>query len=100
MATVLHLSEKHGIVCPRTNNGTIQTFPFNHTLAPELSYKLWVDYHKILCNRFHLIPTAVGFCMLVKTILFQRYGLFSHEYGFGYNEENDFSQRINKRDIQ
>ena len=56
-----------------------------------------MDYHKILCNRFHLIPTAVGFCMLVKTILFQRYGLFSYEYGFGYNEENDFSQRINKR---
>ena len=52
------------------------------------------------CKKYHYIPTAVGFCMLIKTFLFNRYGLFSNEYGFGYNEENDFSQKLMKKDIQ
>ena len=35
--------------------------------------------------------------MLIKTFLFNIYVFFSNEYGFGYNEENDFSQRINEK---
>ena len=100
MLNVMKGSDKHGIVCPRTNNGTIQTFPFNQVMEANTSYLLWKKFRYQTCKKYHYIPTAVGFCMLIKTFLFNRYGLFSNEYGFGYNEENDFHKELMKKDIQ
>jgi glycosyltransferase involved in cell wall biosynthesis len=42
------------------------------------------------------MPTAVGFCMLIKAEILQRFGLFDEIYSPGYNEENDFVCRINR----
>ena len=46
--------------------------------------------------RFHVVPTAVGFCMLIKRSIISNFGLFDEIYGRGYNEENDFCCRLNR----
>jgi GT2 family glycosyltransferase len=40
------------------------------------------------------MPTAVGFCMAIRREPLDREGLFDLAYGRGYNEENDWCQRV------
>ena len=99
MLDVLYDCEKHGIVCPRSNNATILSVPFHYdgdrnAIVTE-SYSCYLKI-KPLLPRFNIIPTAVGFCMLIKRQLIDRYGLFDEIYSPGYNEENDFTLRINR----
>ena len=42
------------------------------------------------------MPTAVGFCMLIKNVVLRQLGVFDPVYSPGYNEENDFVCRINR----
>ncbi len=100
MVDVLYATDKHGCVCPRSNNATIASVPFrmqNNTSDRELDYAEMV-YEKIKDHlpRYHVTPVAVGFCMLIKRELIKNFGLFDEVYGLGYSEENDFCQRINK----
>jgi GT2 family glycosyltransferase/glycosyltransferase involved in cell wall biosynthesis len=39
------------------------------------------------------LPTAVGFCMLIRRALIEHIGVFSQTFAPGYGEENDFSMR-------
>ena len=99
MLAVLHQSEKHGIVCPRSNNATLLTVPIKNNygdlLPPEKSYECYSQIKNSL-PRSTIIPTGVGFCMLIKRELIDTYGLFDEIYGLGYNEENDFCMRVNE----
>lgn len=99
MLEVLYQSEKHGAVCPRSNNATLLTFPiknnYGELLSPERSYECYSRVRGLL-PRTKIIPTGVGFCMLIKRDLLETYGLFDEVYGLGYNEENDFCMRINQ----
>ncbi len=99
MGEVLYLSEKHGVVCPRSSNATILTMPVrNNTgdmLPHEVSYKTFLQMKEIL-PRYTIIPTGVGFAFLIRRELVDRYGLFDEIYGLGYNEENDFCARVNQ----
>jgi GT2 family glycosyltransferase len=94
MSLVLHHHERHGVVTPRSNNATIFSVPAYERLNPDDAYQLWLSVRDHL-PRYHVVPTCVGFCMLIKNIVLQHFGLFDPEYSPGYNEENDFVCRIN-----
>jgi GT2 family glycosyltransferase len=96
MQQVLHLHEKHGVVTPRSNNATIFSIPSDGPpLAAGESYDLWTSLRGIL-PRYSIMPTAVGFCMLIKAEMLRHFDLFDEIYSPGYNEENDFVCRINR----
>ena len=99
MRRVLNLSERHAVVCPRSNDATIATLPFYQrdrfadrdvartarvfkTIAPSLP-------------RYYITPVAIGFCFLIRRSLVANNGLFDEVFGMGYNEENDFCLRLN-----
>ena len=79
MWEVLHLHEKHGVVSPRSNNATIFSVPSSERLAPDDAYGLWTSIRHLL-PRYQVMPTAVGFCMLVKNVVFRQLGLFDPKY--------------------
>ncbi len=96
MQKVLHLHEKHAVVTPRSNNATIYSVPvFGDRLPPKSSFELWNRMRGQL-SRYNVMPTAVGFCMLIRSEVLRRFDLFDESYSPGYNEENDFVCRINR----
>ncbi len=99
MLEVLYLAEKHGAVCPRSNCATIFTVPVRNNdsrnITPEESHRCY-ESTRGLFPRYSIMPTGVGFCILIKRKLIKLYGLFDEIYGLGYNEENDFCMRINQ----
>lgn len=99
MQEVLYGAEKHGAVCPRSNQSDILSVPvFNDSgrdIMPEESHAAWKQV-KDLLPRQQVIPTGSGFALLIKRGLLKQYGLFDEVYSPGYNEENDFCQRINQ----
>ena len=99
MLYVLYAAEKHGVVCPRSNNATLLTVPVKSELKREIStkesYNIYEQVKGIL-PRQQVIPTGVGFAFLIKRDLIEQYGLFDEIYSPGYNEENDFCMRINQ----
>jgi glycosyltransferase involved in cell wall biosynthesis len=96
MQAILELHEKHAIVTPRSNNATIFSVPSTGgTLPASESFKLWEELRELL-PRYQIVPTAVGFCMLIKEEILDRFELFDEIYSPGYNEENDFVCRINR----
>jgi GT2 family glycosyltransferase len=95
MWEVLHLHEKHGVVSPRSNNATIFSVPLSGKLPDREAYALWNSIRGLL-PRYQVMPTAVGFCMLIKNVVLRQLGVFDPIYSPGYNEENDFVCRINR----
>jgi GT2 family glycosyltransferase len=99
MLDVMSASDRHGVVCPRSNNATILSVPFlydgERSEIIERSFESWQKIKDKL-PRFRKIPTGVGFCMLIRRDLIKNFGLFDEIYGKGYNEENDFCCRINR----
>lgn len=96
MQSVLYLHERHAVVTPRSNSATIFSVPsVGSSLSPAESYESW-KHLRILLPRYQVMPTAVGFCMLIKAAVLRRFKLFDDIYSPGYNEENDFVCRINR----
>lgn len=99
MIAVLHLFDRHAVVCPRSNNATILSVPLLYDGRRDDivkdSYAAWQRLSPLL-PRFRTIPTGVGFCMLIRRAMIANFGLFDEVYGRGYNEENDFCGRINR----
>ncbi len=97
MLDVLSSDSKIGAVSPRSNNATIATVPLSEAsqkgIEPKASYKIFMDSKKRL-PRYNEIPTALGFCMLIRRTVIDKFGLFDEAFGKGYGEENDFSMRI------
>lgn len=96
MQTVLYLNDRHAVAVPRSNSATIFTYPATSVdLTVDESHHLW---RRTVCHlpRYQVMPTAVGFCMLIKSAIVDRFGLFDEIYSPGYNEENDFICRINR----
>lgn len=95
MMEVMYLHDRHAVVNPRSNNATLATIPFEKSINLEESYRLWKQ-KKDMLPRFQAVPTAIGFCMLIRRDVINNFGLFDEIYSSGYNEENDFVCRINK----
>ena len=87
-----------GFVSPRSNNATICTLPMQsefQQIEPAESYSIFQQICSYL-PEFHLVPTAVGFCLYIKLEVLEEFGLFDETYGTGYNEENDLIMRANR----
>jgi FkbM family methyltransferase len=87
-----------GFVSPRSNNATLCTLPHGDdqfTFPAEKSFKRFAEVSKFF-PRITYVPTAVGFCLYVKSTLLKELGGFDPKYGRGYNEENDLIMRANR----
>lgn len=98
MSTVLHLSEKHGIVTARSNHATIATIPLRTRsgveAAPDRSREVFAALAGQL-PRYSIVPVAHGFCFLARRSLIRNHGFFDEAFAPGYGEENDFCLRVN-----
>lgn len=97
MLGVLYSDKKIAVVSPRSNNATIATIPLSSApqkgIGAVKSHELYVKIKNKLPPR-SLVPTAHGFCMLIRRDLIEKYGLFDEVFGKGYGEEVDFCQRV------
>lgn len=94
MLQVAESNEAIATVTPLSNNATIFSVPVmnqpNQDSEPEKTAAL---IEKIAPMAYCTVPTAHGFCMLMKRKYLKQYGyLDEHTYGRGYGEENDLSQ--------
>ena len=99
MAKVAYSDPMIGFVSPRSDNATICNSPYpagfrGFGRAEALSAHLAVQAY---LPRVTYVPTAVGFCLYVKHLMLEEFGLFDPIYGHGYNEENDLILRANLR---
>ena len=100
MTAVLNSDPKIGTVSPRSNNATLATVPLWAAQQKGINAKdSYAVYQKIKSRlpSYYEVPTAHGFCMLVRRSLIKKYGLFDEAFGKGYGEEVDFCRRIKKR---
>lgn len=97
MAGVLHAQTKIGVASPRTNNATIATVPLEairrHGIGAKQSYAIFQKMNPYM-PRYHFVPVAHGFCLLIKRTLIREHGLFDTTFGQGYGEEVDLCMRI------
>lgn len=87
-----------GFVSPRSNNATLCTFPHGADLestAPSQAFHAFSAAAYRL-PRVSYVPTAVGFCLLVKCNILAEFGYFDEIYGAGYCEEVDLVMRANR----
>ena len=97
MAGALAIDHMIGFVNPRSNNATITTLPVR--AAPDASRDELLRAARQLSARLprvSYIPTAVGFCLLVRWSILAEFGGFDEIYGQGYNEENDLVMRAGR----
>jgi GT2 family glycosyltransferase len=100
MTAVLASDDAIGVVCARSDNATIASFPYARrnpraTLAPRRTRELH-GRTKYLLPRHTVSPVAMGFCFLIRREMVDRFGLFDPVFSPGYGEENDFCLRINE----
>jgi hypothetical protein len=100
LSAVLHLSPLHGVVCPRSNNAVIASFPYK-LRDPSIGceFARASEVHAALSGtirRYSVSPMVVGFCMLVRRELITQHGLFDEVFAPGYCEEYDFCLRMNE----
>lgn len=98
MLDCLHSAPDCATVTPLSNNATICSYPWmgaGSGLPEGCSLALMDDVcARNAMGRSAVIPTGVGFCMLIRRAALERVGLFDADtYGLGYGEENDFCQR-------
>jgi GT2 family glycosyltransferase/glycosyltransferase involved in cell wall biosynthesis len=93
MQACLHRNPDAGIVCPLSDHATIlSSVP---EMPPESRPALFEVMRSTTAGDT-LLPTAVGFCMLIRRQLIDHVGTFSQAFAPGYGEENDFSMRAMK----
>jgi GT2 family glycosyltransferase len=99
MVRISRLDPMIGFVNPRSNNATLATLPhqdrFRHA-APAEARAGWQELARRL-PEVSYVPTAVGFCMLIRWNILAEFGGFDEIYGRGYNEENDLVMRAGRR---
>ena len=92
MIEVAYLHDRIACVCPLSNNASICSVPdfWGRTGAEELDDRaLELDG----LPRYTIVPTGVGFCLLIRQTVLNMIGGLDPAYGRGYNEENDWSMR-------
>ena len=96
MQAVLNASPRHACVSPRTNKGTIATFPVfpRRTRTSQESLEFFASHCELL-PRYSVTPVSPGFAMLISRRVINAHGLFDEIFSPGYEEENDFCLRVN-----
>ena len=94
-----------GIVCPLSNRATILSIPGIEVLFADPAGEPDVDaiarcVARVSGRSYPLLPTAVGFCMLVTRRALDEAGPFDAAYGRGYGEECDLSMRALDRGLR
>jgi GT2 family glycosyltransferase len=87
-----------GTVTPFSNNATICSYPFEGWTGGVPGTLALADLDRLFAStnagRTVDLPTAVGFCMLIRRACLDQVGAFDAErFGRGYGEENDFCMR-------
>jgi len=87
-----------GTVTPFSNNATICSYPFEGWTGGVPGTLALADLDRLFAStnagRTVDLPTAVGFCMLIRRACLAQVGAFDAErFGRGYGEENDFCMR-------
>jgi GT2 family glycosyltransferase len=97
MAALLAIDHMIGFVNPRSNNATITTLPVRvPEAAGPASLRQAARILAARLPRFSYIPTAVGYCLLIRWAILAEFGGFDEIYGRGYNEENDLIMRAGR----
>lgn len=85
-----------GIVCPRSNNASLASFPprtvDGRRWPTDESRSLHQELAPLL-PEVTISPVAVGFCFLVRREVIDSLGLFDEAFSPGYGEENDLCRR-------
>jgi glycosyltransferase involved in cell wall biosynthesis len=97
MQRCLASDETLGVVSPLSNNATILSVPVmneDNLLPADMTPDDFADLvARASRRRYPRIPTAVGFCMLIRRQTLDRLGPFDTAFGQGYGEECDFCMR-------
>ncbi len=98
MVAVMGSDEKFGFVGPRSNNATLASLPWHLEDADEESPSTETDARRIMpyLDRWHIVPTVPGFCILIRWNVLDLVGLLDETFSPGYNEENDLVMRANR----
>lgn len=94
-------SPKVGTVTPFSSNATICSYPranqSNPLPAGATTRELDAIFARVNAGKSVAIPTAVGFCMLIRRECLDEVGPFDEEaFGRGYGEEVDFCMRASR----
>ncbi len=98
MKRVSTLDPMIGFVNPRSNNATLASLPHQasyRTADPQTAYAGYKAVASYLPEMSY-VPTAIGFCMLIRWEIISEFGFFDEIYGGGYNEENDLVMRASR----
>ncbi len=81
-----------GAVCPLSDNATL--------LSIDLTDEKHISHLSQFSGSWYPIPTAVGFCMLIKQKVLEKLGGFDPFFDPGYGEECDYSMLIRNTGLQ
>ncbi|MGD0338017.1 MAG: glycosyltransferase [Bacteroidota bacterium] len=99
MMYCLHEFEKNAVCSPRSNNATIMTIPpfysDRRNNFSKVSFSCWKSLRHSF-RRYEVVPTAAGFCMLIKRRMIDNFGFFDEHCECDHNADNDFCARINR----
>lgn len=94
---VAHSSPEIGTVTPLSNNATIFSYPDPADPCSELEDVSWRELARVAmqesAGRHFDVPTAHGFCMLIRRSVLDVLPGFNEAFGHGYGEENEFCLR-------
>ena len=98
MARVMAADPTLGFVNPRSNNATIATLPIGERFSASPAAVKRAAYAAMARHlpAVSYVPTAVGYCMLIRWEIIAELGGFDEIYGAGYNEENDLVMRASR----
>jgi glycosyltransferase involved in cell wall biosynthesis len=99
MQAVLHAHERHAVVSARSNNAGLFSIPVAKAEAGLGAAECYLAWQQIKTSlpRYQVMPTAASFCMLIKSEILERFGLFDEAYAPGFYAADDFVCRINRR---
>ncbi|MGC1303602.1 MAG: glycosyltransferase [Caulobacteraceae bacterium] len=99
MVRVSRMDPMIGFVNPRSNNATLATLPYQDRFRSQPVAEAVSAWRRVARHLPELsyVPTAVGFCMLIRWGVMAEFGGFDEVYGMGYNEENDLVMRAGRR---
>lgn len=97
LMAALHSTLRTATASPLSNSATMLSYPIFLRDNNRLSGMDFAALDRLLARLAHApveLPTALGFCMAVRRGCLADIGPFDEEnFGRGYGEENDFSQR-------